>query len=200
MTFTIGLTGGIGSGKSTVAKLFQELGVPVFDTDIMAKQLVQDGESALKDIADEFGEEILDQSGKLDRESIKKKIFDDDNARTLLENILHPRIRQRLLANIASCDAPYCIAVIPLLIEKNWQDTVDRILVVDLPEEKQLERAAARDALPKTLLKKIIDSQVDRDTRLKHADDIIDNNGNDSLLINQVNELHQKYLRLSRKY
>lgn len=198
MTLTIGLTGGIGSGKSTVARLFQQLGVPVFDTDVIAKELTRTGEPALQEITSIFGDELLDKDGNLNRELLKKKIFNNDKAREKLENILHPKIHEQLMANITSTTAPYCVAVIPLLFEKNWQDIVDRVLVVDLSKEQQLTRTTSRDNVNESLVLQIINTQVDRDTRLSLADDIIDNSGSEPQLANRVNELHEKYLTLAQ--
>ena len=197
MTLTIGLTGGIGSGKSTVARLFQKLGVPVFDTDVIAKELTRTGEPALQEIINIFGNELLDKAGNLNRELLKKKVFHNDKAREKLENILHPKIREQLTAYLSSTTAPYCIAVIPLLIEKNWRDIVDRILVVDLSKEQQLTRTTSRDNVVESLVQQITNAQVDRDTRLGLADDIINNSGSESQLANRVNELHEKYLTLA---
>lgn len=197
MTLIIGLTGGIGSGKTTVTQLFQKLGVPVFDTDTIARELTQAGSQALHEIVNEFGNTVLDTNGNLDRASMRKKVFDNDNARDKLEKILHPKIREALLTEIDTCSSPYCIAVIPLLIEKGWQNTVDRILVVDLPEDLQLNRAMARDNSSSQLIQQIIKTQATRELRLKLADDVIDNSGSEKELEDRVNELHNKYLVLA---
>lgn len=197
MTLTIGLTGGIGSGKSTVAKLFADLGVPVYDTDTIARELVQPGKPALKEMIETFGTDIVSNNGELDRQALKQRIFDNDDARNRVEEILHPKIRQQLLTHIKSCSAPYCIAVIPLLIEKNWLDVVDRVLVVDVPQEMQLERATARDNVSENLILQIIKTQVSRDTRLAVANETIDNSGDPQQLANLVDELHKKYMDLS---
>lgn len=197
MTLTIGLTGGIGSGKSTVANLFAELGVPVFDTDKFARQLVEPGQPALQKVVDVFGFDMLTEEGKLNRDKLKQQIFNNEQDRQKLENILHPEIREKLLASITECTEPYCIVVIPLLIEKNWQEVVDRVLVVDLPRKSQIERTLSRDNISEELASQIINTQVSRDQRLALADDIIDNSGDPQSLANQVNKLHQKYLELS---
>jgi dephospho-CoA kinase len=199
MTLTIGLTGGIGSGKSTVAKLFENLGVPVYDTDAIAKELVQPGQSALQELTDKLGNDILTDNNELDRHALKQRIFENDEVRKLVEDILHPKIHQELLSKIKSCTAPYCIAVIPLLIEKNWQDTIDRVLVVDVSQEAQVARATSRDKVSKNLILQIIQSQVSRETRLDNANDIINNNGDQQQLVNQVKELHEKYMSLARE-
>ena len=197
MTLTIGLTGGIGSGKSTVARLFATLGVPVFDTDVIARELVLPGKPALEELARKLGDTIVTKNGDLDRKALQQLIFDNDELRKQVEEILHPKIRQQLLSDIGTCDAPYCIAVIPLLIEKNWQDTVDRILVVDVPQEIQLTRAMLRDNVSQNLIMQIMQTQATRDTRNAFANEIIDNGGDQQSLVNQVNELHEKYMTLS---
>ncbi|WP_455207572.1 dephospho-CoA kinase [Kaarinaea lacus] len=197
---TIGLTGGIGSGKSTVADLFKALDVPVYDTDAIARELVEPGQPALKQIIGVFGENIVDATGHLDRQKLKQHIFASEEDRSKLEAILHPRIRESLLAKIKSCNAPYCIAVIPLLVEKHWQQVVDRVLLVDVSEATQISRTRQRDQLPESLIMRIIRSQASREERLAVADDVIDNDFALGTLQTQVNELHQKYLKLAQNH
>jgi dephospho-CoA kinase len=197
---TIGLTGGIGSGKSTAANLFRELDVPVYDTDVMAHQLVEPGQPALDEIISVFGRNILDTTGKLDREKLKHKVFKNDGDRKKLENILHPRIRELLLKKINSHDAPYCVAVIPLLVEHQWQQIVDRVLVVDTSADSQISRTLERDNMSESLVKAIIKSQASRDARLAAADDVIDNSRGLKNLKQQVQQLHEKYLQLAQHY
>ncbi|MEJ2181079.1 MAG: dephospho-CoA kinase [Gammaproteobacteria bacterium] len=197
---TIGLTGGIGSGKSTVANLFRELDVPVYDTDVMAHQLVEPGQPALDEIISVFGRNILDTTGKLDREKLKHKVFKNDGDRKKLENILHPRILELLLKKINSHDAPYCVAVIPLLVEHQWQQIVDRVLVVDTSADSQISRTLERDNMSESLVKAIIKSQASRDARLAAADDVIDNSRGLKNLKQQVQQLHEKYLQLAQHY
>ena len=194
--FTIGLTGGIGSGKSTVASIFKALGVPVFDTDAIARQLVASGEPALTEIIQVFGEDIVDTDGKLDREKLKHRVFNNQRDKQKLEAILHPRIREALLVKIKDCSASYCIAVIPLLVEQQWQQLVDRVLVVDTNEDTQVRRTKQRDNMPESLVRSIIGSQVNRETRLAAADDVIDNS-RDSDLLDEVHQLHKKYLAMA---
>ena len=195
--FTIGLTGGIGSGKTTIAGMFSDLGVPVYDTDSIARRLVEPGQPALDEIIESFGKQVLQPDGTLDRAKLKKLVFDDEQARMKLEAILHPRIKEELLLKINSGKTAYCIAVIPLLLEKNWQTLVDRILVVDVSEQTQLTRAGQRDQLPESMVRKIMDSQLDRQRRLTLADDIIDNNGGPETVKVKVNALHKKYLKMA---
>jgi len=199
MTITIGLTGGIGSGKSTVARLFAGLNIPVYDTDLIARDLVSPGKPALQELSENLGNAIITKTGELDRAVLKKMVFENDAVREKVESILHPKIRQELLSNIASCDAAYCIAVIPLLIEKKWHDVVDRILVVDLPEEMQLSRASSRDNVSAGLISQIMQTQADRAARLAHADDVIDNSQDENYLAEQVKTLHEKYLAIASK-
>ncbi len=194
---TIGLTGGIGSGKSTVANLFKALDVPVFDTDTIARQLVEPGQPALEEIKTVFGNEILDATGNLDRDKLKRQIFNNVNDRQTLESILHPRIRDSLLNKIKHCKAPYCIAVIPLLVEHQWQHIVDRVLVVDASEDTQMRRIRQRDGMPDSLTRSIINSQVSRQARLAAADDVIDNDQESNTLNDRVKQLHEKYMAIA---
>ena len=197
---TIGLTGGIGSGKSTVATLFKNLGIPVYDTDIIAHELIEPGQPALEQIVSTFGKDILDASGHLDRQQLKQRIFASDEDRARLETILHPRIRESLLSKIKNCRASYCVAVIPLLVEKQWQQMVDRVLVVDVSEATQIRRTQQRDQINESIVKRIIASQASRAQRLAIADDVIDNNHAPEKLQAQVQQLHQEYLALAKQY
>jgi dephospho-CoA kinase len=198
----IGLTGGIGSGKSTVAQRFAELGIPVIDADITTRKLVVPGQPALEEIAQQFGTDILLPSGELDRAQLRQRVFSQPNARKRLEAILHPRARaavqQRIVALQNSSPPPaYCILCVPLLIESGWQDLVQRILVVDTEREQQIQRTQQRDQLSRQQVNAIIDSQADRDTRLAAADDVITNTGDRSELQAQIDALHQRYLQLA---
>jgi dephospho-CoA kinase len=195
---TIGLTGGIGSGKSTVANLFNALGVPVYDTDMIARELVAPGQPALQEIIATFGKDIISANGHLDRQKLKQRIFASDEAKDKLEKILHPRIRESLLTKINSCTAPYCIAVIPLLVEKHWQTVVDRVLLVDVSEETQIQRTQQRDQLTESAVKRIIQSQASRSQRLAAADDVINNDTTPDRLQAEIQQLHEKYTKLSR--
>ena len=195
---TIGLTGGIGSGKSTAARMFEKLGVPVFDTDKIARDLVTPDQPALQEIRKTFGNAVFNPDGSLNRLELKQLIFNNELSRKKLEAILHPRIREQLLHNIRHCDALYCVAVIPLLIEHHWQTLVDRVLVIDVPESLQLARARERDELPDDVILSIIRSQVDRDTRLAAADDIINNEKETDELRQQILALHHRYTLLAK--
>src|ERR1051325_8986904 len=141
----IGLTGGIGSGKSVVADLFARRGVPIVDTDVIAREVVQPGEPALSELTREFGDEILDANGNVDRGRLRRRVFDDTSARARLEAGLHPRIRARVRERLSAVTEPYAVVVVPLLVETGFRDSIDRVLVVDAEEERQIERASVRD-------------------------------------------------------
>lgn len=193
----IGLTGGIGSGKSTVSAIFESLGVPVIDADRLAHELVEPGQPALDDIRDTFGEACIRPDGHLDRAFIRQRVFSDIEEKHKLEAILHPRIRSRILAWIATLNSPYCIVVIPLLLETGQTDLVDRILVVDASENEQRKRVAARDRLTHNVIQAIMDTQTDRETRLAASDDIIENSSDITSLESRIRALHNNYLEFS---
>jgi len=197
-TLVIGLTGGIGSGKTTVANGFEKLGVPLIDADLIARELVEPGRTALEEVRAVFGAECLTKEGRLDRAHIRQRIFSDDSLRQRLEAILHPEIRKRIKALTAEIKAAYCIVVIPLLLETGQNDLVDRILVVDAPEKEQLKRVAARDKLSHNAIIRIMQTQADRETRLAAADDIIVNNSDLETLTSHIRSLHRRYLELSK--
>lgn len=194
----IGLTGGIGSGKSTVAHHFEALGIPVIDADVIAHQLVDKGSSELAAIVDHFGEQILNADGSLDRGKLRQLVFAERSERQVLEDILHPRIREEMLRQAAGLDCPYCILSIPLLVESGWTNILDRVLVVDAPYDLQIQRASARDGATRESIEAIIKSQVDRETRLAVADDVLSNDRDLETLLAQVEALHRKYLTLAR--
>ena len=193
----IGLTGGIGSGKSSVAALFAELGMPVIDMDVLAREVVKPGQPALQEIKKIFGAQICNEDDELNRRELRDIIFSDPDKRKQLEDIVHPRIRERVKNLIDELGTPYCIIVIPLLFETGRQDTIDRILVVDTSIENQLQRTMQRDNISEDYVQNIIATQVDRQTRLDQADDVINNTGDIIRLKDQVNRLHQRYLELS---
>lgn len=196
----IALTGGIGSGKSTVASKFQTLGVPVIDSDVIARSIVKPGEPALKAIVSAFGKDLLTDEGTLDRRRLRNIIFNDLSAKTRLENILHPLIYKEIDEQVSRIHYPYCLIVIPLLVETERTNHFDRILVVDIPEEIQLKRASNRDNDSLKLIEGIIKSQASREQRLKHADDIIDNNLEIEDLNKTIQTLHNKYLKLAEEH
>lgn len=193
----VGLTGGIGCGKTTVSDLFAGLGVPVLDADQVARELTEKGQPGLAPIREAFGESILNKDGSLNRLQLKKLIFADAERKRKLETILHPLIFDALTARIGRLKAPYCILSIPLLFETKMEPIVDRILVVDCPVELQIERVSKRDKLDTEIIRAIIGSQVSRDYRRMHADDLLDTSQADNPLAEQVKKLHNLYLSLS---
>ena len=193
----VGLTGGIGSGKSTVARALQTKGVQLVDADQIAREVVNPGEPALQAIADKFGPLILGPDGSLNRSELKQRIFSDPEAKKTLESILHPRIRARILERVEQAtNTPYVLADIPLLVENNYPSFFDRVVVVDCTEEQQIARVLARDELDEATIKRIIQSQASRKTRLAAATDIIDNSGDLDSLNSQIQKLHETLLSL----
>ena len=191
----IGLTGGIGSGKSLVCDLFARRGVPVIDSDAIAREIVTPGSEIAEAVIREFGETYRDvTTGGLDRQALRRLVFGNIRARHRLEAILHPRIRLELSRRQIGLDAPYCILSIPLLIETGFGDLVDRILVVDCPESLQVQRVMSRDGVTEEEAQAILASQSSRDERLAQADDIIDNSGPTGDLEDKVERLHRQYL------
>jgi len=194
----IGLTGGIGCGKTTVANLFSAREIPVIDADITARQLVTPGKPALDLIVKQFGPGLLTEAGELNRSKLRNIIFKSDTKRKQLETILHPLIVEAMGQEQKRLIDPYCIFCIPLLLETGLEGFVDHILVVDCSVEIQIQRVAERDKLECQEIQRIIKSQISRDERLKSADDIITNNNKVDLLERQVERLHLKYLSLSK--
>lgn len=194
----IGLTGGIGSGKTTVSDIFAELNIDIIDADIAARMVVAPGSKALIAIKQHFGAEILDHHGQLNRTKLRSRIFSDEQDKTWLNNLLHPLIRQEILAQIAQAKSSYCLLVAPLLLENNLHKLVNRVLVVNVDEAQQVARTVARDPSSAAEVKRIIASQMSSEQRLSFADDII-NNQDVSLadVRQQVLNLDQKYRSLS---
>ncbi len=192
----IGLTGGIGSGKSTVAKLFEEKGITVIDADQLARDLTLPDQPALHKIVEKFGSDILLPNHTLDRSKLRKLIFKDDHKRIWLEQLLHPLIRDGVAQQIKDAHSPYCIVMIPLLIESAPNPLINRILVVDANKEEQLERAATRDKQSGGEIYTILSKQATRAQRLKAADDVISNMGTLEDLRGQVDALHRYYMSL----
>ncbi|MEW8126220.1 MAG: dephospho-CoA kinase [Candidatus Thiodiazotropha endolucinida] len=193
----IALTGGIGSGKSAVASHLESLGVPVIDADQLAHQLVKPGSPALLEIQAAFGDDLVDANGALDRSALRKIVFDNPQQRKRLEGILHPRIREAMKSWLANQSAPYAVLVIPLLFETGQMSLADRVLVVDCDESLQIDRVRARDEISREQIRQIIASQVDRQTRLLGADDVIENNGSLEALIEATEGLHRNYLKMA---
>jgi dephospho-CoA kinase len=195
--FRVALTGGIASGKSTVADLFAALGVPVIDTDVIAREVVEPGRPALAQVAEAFGPGVLDAEGRLDRKRMREHIFSDAGARRRLEAILHPAIRAEMERQSLAAGGPYQVLVIPLLAESGRRDHVDRVLLVDVPEELQIQRVMWRDGVSHGEAQASLNAQATRAQRLAMADDVLHNTGRVDDLREQVAKLHQQFLRLT---
>ncbi len=194
---TIGLTGGIGSGKSFVAEQLRALGATVVDADVVAREVVEAGQPALEAIRQRFGDEILQGDGTLDRAQLRQRIFSQPEEKRWLEALLHPLIRQRIVAQLQSPTATYHILVSPLLIETGQTVLVDKVVVVDVDEATQMQRTSQRDQASREQVRKIMASQLPRAERLASADYIIDNNGPRAATRAQVEDLHRALLNLS---
>ena len=193
----IGLTGGIGSGKTTVGNAFKSLGVPVIDADQISRELVTPGSPLLDRIRSAFGDHVIDDGGRLRRAVLRQQIFAHPDQRRDLEGILHPAIRQRMLQRVTGVRGPYAVLVIPLLLETGQTDLVDRVLVVDTAETEQLRRVCERDGSSREEAQRILRSQCSRQQRLQAADDVIRNDEDLPALQRAVEGLHRRYLRLS---
>lgn len=194
--WVLGLTGGIGSGKSAVVEAFGRLGVDWVDADHAARWVVEPGKPALGAIADRFGETVLAADGSLNRSVLRELVFHDPEQRKWLEELLHPIIRQEIAEHLARATSPYAIMVSPLLVESGQYRQVDRVLVVDVPEAFQLERAARRDRCSEAQIQAILSAQISRDERLRHADDVLVNDRDLAWLMCEVERLHNFYLTL----
>jgi dephospho-CoA kinase len=198
--FVVAITGGIASGKSEVSRLFVELGIAVADADVIARELVEPGQPALREIAARFGEDVMSSDGRLDRSALRRRIFDDESARRDLEAILHPRIRQALREACAAATGAYAIAVIPLLAEGGGRKAypwLARILVVDASREAQTQRLLRRDGGSTEQAERAFAAQVSREARLAIADDVLENSGGIDALAPQVRALDALYRRLA---
>lgn len=195
--FVVGLTGGIGSGKTAVSDRFHALGINIVDADIAARVVVEPGKPALQEIQKHFGAAIIQANGSLDRAILREKVFKDDQERKWLEQLLHPLINEEIRKKLASSSSPYTMLVSPLLIETGQSRYTQRILVVDVPLEKQIERTMARDNNSEEQVRNIIKVQTSRQERVASADDIIVNDQDIDKLDQSVSELHAKYLELA---
>lgn len=193
----VGLTGGIGSGKSTVCRLFTEIGVPVIDADEIAHMLTGPAQPALRLITEALGTSVLTDTGKLNRAYLRDLVFNDNDARTRLEDILHPLVYEEIESRISLLASPYCIICIPLLIENHAQGKVDRVLVIDAAEEQQILRACKRDHTHRKNIMGIMQTQTTRARRLAEADDIIHNDGDMASLRGQIIILHAAYNKMA---
>lgn len=195
--YIVALTGGIGSGKSTVANVFATLDVPLIDADVIAREVVKQNSPTLSAIAKHFGPEVLDSNGALDRAALRARIFSDSKEKTWLNSLLHPLIKRKTEQKLRSARAPYVLWVVPLLIEYDLQKRADRVLLVDVEHEVQIARTLSRDGVSREQVKNILAAQAPRQRRLACADDIIDNNGFPEKITDRVAILHRRYLALS---
>ena len=193
----IGLTGGIASGKTTVANFFADLGIPVIDTDVIARDVVAKGAPALAQIRADFGDAVFNDDGVLDRKAMRKLVFSDDSKRRQLEGILHPRIREAAVVQAQAVTDPYMIIVVPLLVESPMKALMDRVLVVDCSEDVQLKRLSARDTENDAQARRMIAAQASRDERRAIAEDVLLNDTDLDETRRQVDSLHHRYLELS---
>ncbi|MDD4914363.1 MAG: dephospho-CoA kinase [Methylococcales bacterium] len=193
----VGLTGGIGCGKSTVCKQFQALDVKIIDADLIARQLVEPGQPVLTQLAECFGKQILQADGSLNRALLREMVFQDAEKKQRLENIMHPLIYDRIAIEAENLPGKYCIIAVPLLLETGHKHIVDRVLLVDCSIETQLERVMRRDKLDREQILSIIACQMPRQERLKWADDIIDNSTSTVRLAEQIKRLHNSYILLA---
>jgi len=195
----IGLTGGIASGKSTVSRIFSELGITVIDADEVSRRVVEPGTPGLAAVVRRFGADVLDADGRLNRAALRARIFADPAARRDLEAILHPLIRAAMDEETAAVSGPYVVLAIPLLVEGGPGDRVDRVLVVDVDEATQIARVVSRDGVPESQARAILAAQASREQRLRAADDVIANGGSVAELRHSVEILHRRYLELARE-
>ncbi len=193
--YIVGLTGGIGCGKSTVMQCFYQLGIQAVDADIVAREVVQPGTECLNAISAHFGSTVLTATGELNRSALRQRVFSNSADKAWLEQLLHPVIRAQLLQQLAALSSPYALLVAPLLLENALDNYVNRVLVIDLPEALQLSRAMARDNASEQQITAIMAAQISRDERRKRADDIINNDSTLAALQAQVASLHRFYLQ-----
>ena len=197
--FWVGLTGGIGSGKSTVAAEFVRLGIQQVDADIVARQVVEPGTAALEAIVQQFGEAIRNSDGQLDRSRLRQIVFKDETAKNWLNQLLHPLIRQEMLRQLAEATSPYVLLVAPLLLENKLDQLVDTVLVVDVSEQTQINRTSVRDGSSESLVQSIMAAQCSREERLARANQVISNEGSSDTLPAKVAELHRIFLRMAEE-
>jgi dephospho-CoA kinase len=197
--FVVGLTGGIASGKTSASDHFAKLGVDIVDADIIAREVVAPEQPALKAIIEHFGSNIVDSTGQLDRAALRARVFNNASEQSWLNQLLHPAIRESMQAKIQASQAPYVILVVPLLVENGLNALCDRVLVIDVSEDLQINRAIERDKCEAALIKNIMKAQADRQQRLELADDVIVNDKDQSHLSAQVSVLHKNYLTLASK-
>lgn len=195
--FVVGLTGGIGSGKSAATTYFEKLGIDIVDADEVARDVVAPGSEGLKEIVNRFGNSILLEDGNLNRAALREKVFSDINEKNWLNNLLHPLIRLRMQHLISESTSPYCILSVPLLVENKLTEMCNYVVVVDCPETMQLERALKRDGSTEETIRNIMASQATRNERIEAADTVLDNSTTLSALSAQIADLHNTLLALS---
>lgn len=195
--FTVALTGGIASGKSTVERRFALRGVGIIDADILAHEVVAPGTPGLAEIVEAFGDGVLAADGSLDRKAMRERVFADADARRRLEGIVHPRVRHAMQEALGNMRGSYCLVVIPLFVESGEYGWVDRVLVVDVDRQTQIDRLLRRDGITPELAEAMLDAQATREQRLAMADDVIDNTSDLETLDAAIDALHEKYLVLA---
>ncbi len=193
----IGLTGGIGSGKSVASDKFKSLGITIVDADVASRTVVEPGKPALKEIQDHFGSGIITAEGKLDRNKLREIIATDAEERKWLESVLHPKIGEQITKEISESTSVYTLFVAPLLLETNSQEMCSRVVVVDVPKDVQIQRTAKRDKVSSNQVEQMVAAQMKREKRLEKADDVLLNNGTIEDLEKQVEELHKKYIQMA---
>lgn len=190
----VGLTGGIGSGKSAATDAFAKLGIDIVDADVVARDVVKPNTPGLHAIVNYFGNDILLNEGTLDRSALRERVFNNPEDKTWLNNTLHPLIREEMQRQLEQTTTPYCIFAVPLLVENKLTELCDRVVVIDCPESLQIERATARDGSSQQTIENIMASQASRDQRKRFADDVVDNSGTLDALNVKINTLHKQYL------
>ena len=195
MTFVVGLTGGIASGKTTVANLFHDqFNIDIIDADVVAREVVEKGSAGLASIAHHFGQDILEQNGQLNRAKLRERIFSHPDEKKWLDSLMHPLIRDKMQQDLSKVTTPYALLVVPLLIENQLQFMADRILVVDVSLDTQIKRTMKRDNVPKVQVESILSTQASREQRIEFADDIILNDDDNHKLLPQITKLHNLYI------
>jgi dephospho-CoA kinase len=197
--YVVGISGGIGSGKTTVTDLFAKHGVDVIDADVIAREVVEPGTPALESIVDKFGQSVLTESGCLDRAKLRTIVFNDPEVKNWLNQLLHPVIRQQMLLQTQLAKSSYCLLSVPLLVENKMYELVDSVVIVDVNEQTQLQRTLLRDKTNEQQIRAIMNAQATRQQRLAVANDVIDNDGDPEELIEKVSQLHQRYLKLAKQ-
>ncbi|MBJ7266579.1 dephospho-CoA kinase [Idiomarina abyssalis] len=194
MTYVVGVTGGIGSGKSAATAEFEKLGITIVDADVVARQVVMPGTPCLQAIAEHFGNQLLTEGGELNRKALRQRVFSNPQEKEWLNKLLHPAIREEIISQLEQADSPYVILSAPLLLENGLEKYCQRVLVIDAPESLQISRTIQRDDSPKKEVEAIMKAQLSRSERLKKANDVLNNDGSLEQLEQQVLQLHQRYL------